>query len=79
MEFLLIRQGEVEPFQLQILCRHAEQRVSLRQLEGTNDSQVDETLLRRPKGNGKITRKFLSQRDSRAYVMEAEIAAARSL
>ena len=45
MEFLVNRQGEVEPFQLQIVCRHAEQQFALREQGGDLDGEVDETLL----------------------------------
>lgn len=45
LEFLANRQGEVEPFQLQILCRHAEQQVAKRQQEQGGDIEVDQALL----------------------------------
>jgi len=45
LEFLANRQGEVEPFQLQILCRHAEQQVTKRQQDQGGDIEVDQALL----------------------------------
>jgi formylglycine-generating enzyme required for sulfatase activity len=45
MEFLANQQGEVEPFQLQIVCRHAEQQVAARQRQHVGEIQVDEKLL----------------------------------
>jgi hypothetical protein len=45
MEFLANRQGEVEPFQLQIVCRHAEQQVAVRQGQQDGEIQVDDTVL----------------------------------
>lgn len=45
MEFLANCQGDVEPFQLQIICRHAEQRVAERQRKQDVEIEVDETLL----------------------------------
>lgn len=45
LAFLADRQGEVEPFQLQVVCRHAEQQVSKRQREQNGAVEVDEVLL----------------------------------
>jgi formylglycine-generating enzyme required for sulfatase activity len=58
MEFLVNRQGEVEPFQLQIVCRHAEQQIALRAQGGDRDGQVDETLLGGPKAMEKLLKNF---------------------
>lgn len=45
MKFLVNRQGEVEPFQLQIVCQHVEQQVAA--LQGRQDGEilVDDTVL----------------------------------
>ncbi|HSR33672.1 MAG TPA: hypothetical protein VLY63_24155, partial [Anaerolineae bacterium] len=45
MEFLVNRQGEVEPFQLQIVCQYVEQQVALRQRQGQGVVEVDGTVL----------------------------------
>jgi formylglycine-generating enzyme required for sulfatase activity len=58
MEFLVNRQGEVEPFQLQIICRDAEQQVALREQAGELDGQVDETLLGGRKAMEKLLENF---------------------
>ena len=45
MEFLVNRQGEVEPFQLQIVCQYVERQVEHRQRQGQGKVEVDETVL----------------------------------
>ncbi|MCA9421361.1 MAG: SUMF1/EgtB/PvdO family nonheme iron enzyme [Nitrospira sp.] len=45
MEFLVNRQSEVEPFQLQIICQHVEQQVAHRQGQGESEVEADETVL----------------------------------
>lgn len=45
MDFLANRKGEVEPFQLQIICRRAEQQVAKCQKEREGVIEVDESLL----------------------------------
>ncbi len=45
MEFLVNRQEEVEPFQLQIICQYVEQQVAERQRQGLGVVEVDERIL----------------------------------
>ncbi len=45
MEFLVNRQGEVEPFQLQIICQYVEQQVAERQGQVQGVLEVDEHIL----------------------------------
>ncbi len=45
MDFLVNKQGEVEPFQLQIICGHIERQVEGRQHQGTQNVEVDEGLV----------------------------------
>lgn len=45
MEFLVNRQGEVEPFQLQIICQYVEQQVAERQRQGQGAVEVDGRIL----------------------------------
>jgi formylglycine-generating enzyme required for sulfatase activity len=45
MEFLVNRQGEVEPFQLQIICQYVEQQVAEHQRQGQGVVEVDERIL----------------------------------
>jgi outer membrane protein OmpA-like peptidoglycan-associated protein len=61
MAFLASRQGEVEPFQLQIICQHAEQQVLRRQQEGSKDILVDDQLLGGAKNMEKLLENFYRQ------------------
>ncbi|MDG4561234.1 MAG: hypothetical protein P9E88_08080, partial [Candidatus Competibacter sp.] len=45
LTFLSDRTGEIEPFQLQILCRQVEQQVAAAQTKGQQDVHVDEAYL----------------------------------
>ena len=45
MEFLVNRQGEVEPFQLQIICQYVEQQVAQCQRKGQKEVEVDREVL----------------------------------
>ena len=45
LAFLSNKAGEVEPFQLQVLCGHVERRVAERQARGEEQVEVDEALL----------------------------------
>ena len=58
MDFLANRQGEVEPFQLQIFCRHAEQQIALRSQGGDRDGQIDESVLGGRKAMEKLLEHF---------------------
>ena len=45
LDFLGNRAGEVEPFQLQVLCGHVEHRIEERQAAGASETVVDDALL----------------------------------
>lgn len=58
MDFLANDQGEVEPFQLQIICQHIESRVQNRQKKGEIDIEVDDEILGGPKAMSELSQNF---------------------
>ncbi len=58
LDFLKSRTGEIEPFQLQVLCQHVEREVATQQAKGVRDVSVDEHLLGGKAGLGKVLRNF---------------------
>ncbi len=58
IDFLVNEQGEVEPFQLQLICQHVERQVIARQQQSSAEVQVDQGLLGSTKVLGKLLRSF---------------------
>lgn len=59
--FLSNRLGEVEPFQLQVLCRHVEQAVMERQRAGATPVTVDDALLGGPRAMSAVLTRFYQE------------------